>query len=420
MADVLARAKGNCPVMLAHGARRRRRGGARAGEGFRVEVSDPLFSGLERSSASRWRSSGDDDSTTRRGPDRPHPGRARWAHAVERIVLMVLLETQAERRGKHVPMAMLYGRVMERVDMSRGADGHRAAADGAEGDVGTGAASEGRPGRRTARPCWPANPRGTPRFHDGTPTAPSPMDDERMTGRARPRRVILRPVHRTRRVRRARPARKTRDHPRLLRPALAAVGLLPDVLPAPVRRAQDVHDVQGVGAVLLPVHVRRQGRLPVAARLRDPPPDAPRLQRHAAGPALADELHERRDDDAGDEEAATTPSRTTARSPRRASPAGTRSGRRIDKLGAVVGRAPALGRGATRSCTSTSRRHAVDVRAPADALRDGAHPRRHRELVRAQLRLPELRERRRVHEHAGARLSRPPASCSRTTTTSSA
>lgn len=39
---------------------------------------------------------------------------------VERIVLMVLLETQAERRGKNVPMPMLYGRVMERIDLSQG------------------------------------------------------------------------------------------------------------------------------------------------------------------------------------------------------------------------------------------------------------------------------------------------------------
>ena len=44
---------------------------------------------------------------------------------------------------------------------------------------------------------------------------------------------------------------------------------------------------------------------------------------------------------------------------------------------------------------------AVDVRAPAAALRDGADPRRHRQLVRPPLRLPELRQRRRVAQHAG-------------------
>jgi hypothetical protein len=38
---------------------------------------------------------------------------------VERVVLTVLLETQAERRGRNVPMPMLYGRVLERVDLSQ-------------------------------------------------------------------------------------------------------------------------------------------------------------------------------------------------------------------------------------------------------------------------------------------------------------
>ena len=39
---------------------------------------------------------------------------------VERIVLTVLHETQIERRGKNVPMPMLYGRVLERIDLSQG------------------------------------------------------------------------------------------------------------------------------------------------------------------------------------------------------------------------------------------------------------------------------------------------------------
>jgi hypothetical protein len=39
---------------------------------------------------------------------------------VERIVLVVLAETQREMGGRNVPMAMLYGRVLERVDLSRG------------------------------------------------------------------------------------------------------------------------------------------------------------------------------------------------------------------------------------------------------------------------------------------------------------
>ena len=36
----------------------------------------------------------------------------------ERVVLWVLHETQKERRGRSVPMVMLYGRVVEKLDMS--------------------------------------------------------------------------------------------------------------------------------------------------------------------------------------------------------------------------------------------------------------------------------------------------------------
>ena len=39
---------------------------------------------------------------------------------VERVVLAVLAETQAEMKGRNVPMAMLYGRVVERIDLSQG------------------------------------------------------------------------------------------------------------------------------------------------------------------------------------------------------------------------------------------------------------------------------------------------------------
>lgn len=38
----------------------------------------------------------------------------------ERIVLWVLAKTQAERGDRHVPTTMLYGRVVEHVDMSMG------------------------------------------------------------------------------------------------------------------------------------------------------------------------------------------------------------------------------------------------------------------------------------------------------------
>jgi hypothetical protein len=37
----------------------------------------------------------------------------------ERIVLWVLSETQKERGGRNVPTAMLYGRVLEHIDMSQ-------------------------------------------------------------------------------------------------------------------------------------------------------------------------------------------------------------------------------------------------------------------------------------------------------------
>jgi hypothetical protein len=38
---------------------------------------------------------------------------------VERIVLLTLQEAQAEKRGRNVPTAMLYGRVAERIDISQ-------------------------------------------------------------------------------------------------------------------------------------------------------------------------------------------------------------------------------------------------------------------------------------------------------------
>jgi hypothetical protein len=37
---------------------------------------------------------------------------------LERIILYVLAETERERDGRNVPTAMLYGRVVERIDVS--------------------------------------------------------------------------------------------------------------------------------------------------------------------------------------------------------------------------------------------------------------------------------------------------------------
>ncbi len=38
---------------------------------------------------------------------------------LERVILFVLAETQRERGGRDVPTAMLYGRVVERIDVSQ-------------------------------------------------------------------------------------------------------------------------------------------------------------------------------------------------------------------------------------------------------------------------------------------------------------
>ena len=67
-------------------------------------------------------------------------------------------------------------------------------------------------------------------------------------------------------------------HRHLLRDALAAVGLLPDLLPASLRRPSSVLDEQGLGEVLLRLHVHHAGvELPLAARLRGrSTADAPR------------------------------------------------------------------------------------------------------------------------------------------------
>jgi hypothetical protein len=39
---------------------------------------------------------------------------------VERTILVTLAETQRELRGRNVPTAMLYGRVVEKIDLSQG------------------------------------------------------------------------------------------------------------------------------------------------------------------------------------------------------------------------------------------------------------------------------------------------------------
>src|SRR4051812_13461398 len=86
---------------------------------------------------------------------------------------------------------------------------------------------------------------------------------------------------------------------RLLRQPLARERLLPELLPSPVRRASDVHHEPARGAQGPSARLSGAGPLlPFAARLRHPPPAAPRLLRHGARSALAAILLQRAADDA--------------------------------------------------------------------------------------------------------------------------
>src|SRR5437773_3284903 len=96
--------------------------------------------------------------------------------------------------------------------------------------------------------------------------------------------------------------RRFRDYRRVFRPSLAAQRLRSDLLPASLLGAPYVHDVEGLGAVLLLVHVRGAGlELPRSERLCRFAPDAPRVQRHPEGPPLTSQLSERPQDDVGNE-----------------------------------------------------------------------------------------------------------------------
>src|SRR5579875_4158875 len=86
-----------------------------------------------------------------------------------------------------------------------------------------------------------------------------------------------------------------------LRASLAGRRLLPVELPAPLRRASHVLDEQARRAALSSLHLRHPGLVvPLAARLRDPSPRAPRLRRHRARSPRARILFERLHDDVGD------------------------------------------------------------------------------------------------------------------------
>ena len=184
----------------------------------------------------------------------------------------------------------------------------------------------------------------------------------------------------------------------------------------------DVHDEQGLGALLPPAHVRLPGQLvPEPARLRDPAPRAPRVQRHAERPALAARLHERRDDDAGTRSSATTASAYGAIEPEPRFDGGYPGVAALDTLRPQLGRRASLFGAAYTAFYVRVRAALVDVPALAGPLHHGPDPRRDRELVRPQVRLPQLR-----HDADDSRATRWSstssrwASSSRTTTTSSA
>jgi hypothetical protein len=56
----------------------------------------------------------------RRAPDDLVPDVRDGLTRAERVVLWVLRETQQELEGRYVPTAMLYGRVVEHVDLTVG------------------------------------------------------------------------------------------------------------------------------------------------------------------------------------------------------------------------------------------------------------------------------------------------------------
>src|SRR3954468_9715729 len=91
---------------------------------------------------------------------------------------------------------------------------------------------------------------------------------------------------------------RTPNDLRDLRSALDRQRLLPELLPAPVRRPSHVHDGSAYRAPAAPAHLPGAGPLVfVAPRLRHPPPAAPRLLGHRSRSALALELPQCNADD---------------------------------------------------------------------------------------------------------------------------
>src|SRR5881409_2283116 len=95
---------------------------------------------------------------------------------------------------------------------------------------------------------------------------------------------------------------------RLLHRALDHLGFLPVILPPPLRLAPHVHHDAAHRADVPCARLPGAGLLvPLAARLRDPPPRAPRLQRHGAGPARPGLLRQRAHHDVDDRRALQRP-----------------------------------------------------------------------------------------------------------------
>src|SRR3989442_2635989 len=192
----------------------------------------------------------------------------------------------------------------------------------------------------------------------------------------------------------------------LLHRALDHRGLLPVILPPPLRLAPHVHHDAAHRADVPPPHLPGAGLLvPLAARLRDPPPRAPRLQRHGAGPARPGLLRQRAQHDVDDRRALQrAPAGDVvprAALPRQLSRLALARPRRLD-----LGGARRLGHD-LRARLPLARDGVVAVPAPSRPLGARTGTRRDRQLVRPPLRLSQLPDQRRLAELPALRLPHP-------------
>ena len=175
--------------------------------------------------------------------------------------------------------------------------------------------------------------------------------------------------------------------------ALGAVDLRADLLSAPLRRAPHVHDEPVLGSVLLSVRVRRAGpvvpqparatRSCIASTTRSPTPSAIRTRRCYYGNVGSMMWETKQHYDAYAYRRARAGAALPRRHARVAAPR---------PPVAELGRARRPRRALRRLLPARSRRRWL-VPALAGPLADGPDPRRHRQLVRPQVRLPQLRAR---------------------------